>query len=326
MSKRKPLGGTPKAEKLGQLKGLGQAAEALDAPISPDSGDLKHLPIDEVRPDPDNPRSLNLTLEIIRKHPEDIEDATQRKDVEDIQGLAATIRSQGQRQPIEVVRQGGIYRIIFGERRYWATQLAEQSTVKAMVLRAPPDNVPLIQLIENIQHKQLPLWKTILNIRSAIEREKELGQSVKDATDLMTRTGLARASAYRYWNYVDLPNDVDQLLEQGALGTHAELTELMKFSSAKARKQAYQHYIATGQWVAEATTPSTKTTLKTNRGRPRSSYSFGTTKSSKVAETLFSRIDPDGDYSKLDFNDPTAVTKAWKILLQELEKRMNQDG
>lgn len=322
-------GGQSKAEKLGQMRGIEQAAGVLDAPISPDSGDMRLVPIDEVRVDPNNPRRLNVDWETVQQELESIEDPDKRKEIETIQGLAQTIRRVGQRSPIEVVRDGGIKRVVVGERRYWAVRLAGLPSIKSIVLHAPPENVPLVQLIENIQRKEMPLWETILNIRLVVERENELGTPVKDATDLMDRAGLARTSAYRYWRYIDLPDDVEAVLENRSITTHDELTALLKIESPAKRKQALAQYLSGGPLSPKTETAKTdqdSATKPRGRGRPKTTISLGSTKNPSVAQHLFKKLDPKGDYSDTDWDDVGAVSKAWRSLLTKLEKQLGSNG
>ena len=322
-------GGKSKAEKLGQMRGIEQAAGVLDAPISPDSGDMRLVPIDEVRVDPNNPRRLNVDWETVQQELESIEDPDKRKEIETIQGLAQTIRRVGQRSPIEVVRDGGIKRVVVGERRYWAVRLAGLPSIKSIVLHAPPENVPLVQLIENIQRKEMPLWETILNIRLVVERENELGTPVKDATDLMDRAGLARTSAYRYWRYIDLPDDVEAVLENRSITTHDELTALLKIESPAKRKQALAQYLSGGPLSPKTETAKTdqdSATKPRGRGRPKTTISLGSTKNPSVAQHLFKKLDPKGDYSDTDWDDVGAVSKAWRSLLTKLEKQLGSNG
>ena len=322
-------GGQSKAEKLGQMRGIEQAAGVVDAPISPDSGDMRLVPIDEVRVDPNNPRRLNVDWETVQQELESIEDPDKRKEIETIQGLAQTIRRVGQRSPIEVVRDGGIKRVVVGERRYWAVRLAGLPSIKSIVLHAPPENVPLVQLIENIQRKEMPLWETILNIRLVVERENELGTPVKDATDLMDRAGLARTSAYRYWRYIDLPDDVEAVLENRSITTHDELTALLKIESPAKRKQALAQYLSGGPLSPKTETAKTdqdSATKPRGRGRPKTTISLGSTKNPSVAQHLFKKLDPKGDYSDTDWDDVGAVSKAWRSLLTKLEKQLGSNG
>ena len=310
-----------KEQQLGTLRGIDQAAGALDAPVSPDSGEMRLLPLDEVRVDPNNPRRLNMTFDLLQRNPAEIEDGPLRKEVETIQGLAQTFRKVGQRSPIEVTRDGAVKRIVFGERRYWAARVAGLSLIKAIVLRSAPQNVPLVQLVENIQHRNLPLYETVLNLRMVIEREAELGTPVRDATELMVRTGLTRATAYRYWRYMDLPQDVEQLLQSGTLGSHDELTAVLKHPSAAQRKAAVERYLAGGS-LSEKVAEDQPAHPPRRRGRPRTTVSFGSTRNLRVAQHMFNTLDPDGDYAELDWKDVAAVSQAWKTLLAKLEHRL----
>ena len=317
--------GSRKEQQLGRVRGIDRAASALDAPVSPDSGEMRLLPIDEVRVDPNNPRRLNMTWDLLQGDPAEIDMAPLRKEVETIQGLAQTFRNVGQRSPIEVARAGAVKRIVFGERRYWAARVAGLPFIKAIVLRSVPQNVPLVQLVENIQHRQLPLYETVLNLRMVIEREAELGAPITDATDLMARTGLTRATAYRYWRYMDLPNDAERLLQLGTLGSHDELAAVLKHPNAAQRKRAVERYLAGGS-LSEKVTESCAPQSPRRRGRPKTTVSFGSTKNLRVAEHLFTTLDPDGDYAKLDWQDVAAISQAWKALLAKLEQRIYDDA
>ena len=314
--------GGRKEQQLGAMRGIDRAAHALDAPISPDSGEMRLLPLDEVCVDPNNPRRLNVTWELMQEPLDKIESPQIRDEVEAILGLAQTFRTVGQRSPIEVVRDGQVKRIVFGERRYWAARVVGLSTIKAIVLRAVPENVPLVQLIENLQHRQMPVYETVLNLRMIIEREAELGAPVKDATDLMQRTGLTRATAYRFWRYINLPGDVERLLSSGTLRTHEEIAAILRHNTAPARKLALERYLAGGS-LAESTTEPHKPPSPRRRGRPRTTISFGSTRNVRVARHLFTTLDPDGDYDEIDWEDIGSVSNAWKALLKRIEERMD---
>ena len=314
-----------KEQQLGTVRGIDRAASALDAPVSPDSGEMRFLPIDEVRVDPNNPRRLNVHWGLMEGDLDRITAPQLRKEVETILGLAQTFRKVGQRSPIEVTRDGPLKRIVFGERRYWAARVAGLPFIKAIVLRSVPQNVPLVQLVENIQHKQLPLYETVLNLRMVIEREAELGAPVTDATDLIERTGLTRATAYRYWRYMNLPDDVERLLQSGTLSSHDELASVLKHSAATQRKLAVERYLAGGSLSDKVSERHAPQPLR-RRGRPKTTISFGTTKSHRVAQHLFTTLDPNGDYQDLDWQDVAAVSQAWKALLAKLEQRMRTNG
>ena len=326
MTRPRSFGASAKKQtQLGAMRGIDRAAHALDAPISPDSGEMRLLQIDEVRVDPNNPRRLNITWELMQEPLDQIESPQLRDEVEAILGLAQTFHKVGQRSPIEVVRDGQVKRIVFGERRYWAARVAELSVIKAIVLRSAPENVPLVQLIENVQHRQMPLYETVLNLRLIIEREAELGAPIHDVTDLMERTGLTRATAYRYWRYINLPHDVEEFLNSGTLSSHDEIAAVLRHTTPAARKLAVERYLAGGSFAESGPETHSQASLR-RRGRPRTTISFGSTKSIRVARHLFTTLDPEGDYDKFSWEDIASVTDAWKRLLKRLEERMESDG
>ena len=314
--------GRRKDQQLGAMRGIDRAAHALDAPISPDSGEMRLLPIDEVCVDPHNPRRLNITWEVMQEPLDQIKSPQLRDEVEAIQGLAQTLRTVGQRSPIEVVRDGQVKRIVFGERRYWAARVAGLPAIKAIVLRSVPENVPLVQLIENVQHRQMPVYETVLNLRMIIERQAELGAPIKDATDLIQRTGLTRATAYRFWRAIDPPDDVERLLSSGTLRTHEEIAAVLRHNTPAARKLAVDRYLAGGSLFETATEPRNPSPPR-RRGRPRTTISFGSTRNVDVARHLLTTLDPGGDYDEIDWGDIGSVSKAWKALLKRIQEQVD---
>lgn len=98
------------------------------------SADLRALPLDRVRPDPDQPR----------KH----------FDAALLAELAASIRSNGLLQAITVRRdpenRGG-YLVVAGERRWRAHRLNESPTILARVIESEGPDVRVAQIVENMQ-------------------------------------------------------------------------------------------------------------------------------------------------------------------------------
>lgn len=75
----------------------------------------------------------------------------------ELDSLAASIRDKGVAQPI-LLRQGlepGRYRIVAGERRFRASQLAGKATIPAMIRQLTDDQALEIATIENIQRVNL---------------------------------------------------------------------------------------------------------------------------------------------------------------------------
>lgn len=82
--------------------------------------------------------------------------AQPRKNFENIEELAQSIKENGLLQPISVVkRENGRYMIIGGERRYRATLYAGLKTIKAHILNIDDKKVLELSLVENIQREDL---------------------------------------------------------------------------------------------------------------------------------------------------------------------------
>lgn len=84
-----------------------------------------------------------------------------RKNFENIEELAASIKTNGLLQPISVVKkENGRYMIIGGERRYRASLYAGLKTIKAHILQVDDKKVRELSLIENIQRDDLTDFET----------------------------------------------------------------------------------------------------------------------------------------------------------------------
>lgn len=102
--------------------------------------EVKMLKIDQIRPNPFQPR------EYFPK--------------EDIQQLAHTIKEVGILQPITVRKKGETYQIVSGERRWRASQFAGLKEIPAIIKDVSDSQLMIESLIENVQRTDLePLEK-----------------------------------------------------------------------------------------------------------------------------------------------------------------------
>lgn len=102
--------------------------------------EVKMLKIDQIRPNPFQPRE---------SFPK-----------EDIQQLAHTIKEVGILQPITVRKKGETYQIVSGERRWRASQFAGLKEIPAIIKDVSDSQLMIESLIENVQRTDLePLEK-----------------------------------------------------------------------------------------------------------------------------------------------------------------------
>ena len=162
--------------------------------------DVRMLRIDEIRPNPFQPRESFAR--------------------EDIQELANSVKNAGLLQPISVRKHGNTYQIIAGERRWRASQFAKLKEIPAIVKDASDSQMMIESLIENLNRKDLePLEKarglaevyrlegiesaeasTMLNAVAKIESgftKRELTQEEKRLQKIADQVGLSYDYQYR---------------------------------------------------------------------------------------------------------------------------------
>ena len=130
-----------------------------------------------------------------------------------LESLAESIRSHGIVQPLLVRRRGNGYELIAGERRWRAAKLAGLSHVPVVVKEVPDESLLEIALIENIQRESL-------NPIEEAQAYKKLIESVGLTQEsLASRVGRDRSYITNYLRLLRLPEDLQQLVQEGRLST-----------------------------------------------------------------------------------------------------------
>ncbi len=127
-------------------------------------------------------------------------------------GLAESIRVRGVLQPV-LVRPlpDGRYELIAGERRWRASKIAELETIPALVRRHDDAASLEIALIENMVREDL---NPIEQARACAALVEELGLTREEVG---LRVGRSRVSVSNLIRLLDLPDEVLELIERGAL-------------------------------------------------------------------------------------------------------------
>ena len=132
-------------------------------------------------------------------------------DEEEMANLADSIREQGVIQPILVRPSSpGRFEIIAGERRWRASQLAEQSTIPAVVRHdVDDDKAHTLQLTENIQKASL----------RPIELAQGLARKVATVGLIETAASLGKSKSWvsQRATLLDLPEPILDLVRRGIL-------------------------------------------------------------------------------------------------------------
>lgn len=172
-----------------------RAAHPTDVvvPSSPEDPRLRQIPIERLRPNPNQPRAS--------------------LDQAGLDRLAESIRQTGLLQPI-LVRSlgGGDFELVAGERRWRAAELAGLKTIPALIRELSDSESFQLALIENIQREDL----------GPLERATAYQQLVDThgvAIDVLaSRLSESRANIANYLRLLKLSKDVQELISAGQLG------------------------------------------------------------------------------------------------------------
>lgn len=200
---------------------LGKGLSALipDAPEPRPQG-TSEVDIDLLAPNDDQPRM--------------------QMDARGLEELAASIRANGIIQPIVVRKAGDRFRIIAGERRWRAAQLAGLRTVPVAIKDIAGDShrdLLQLALIENIQREDL----NCVDEAAAYQRLADDFQMTQD--QIARAVGKDRSSVANYMRLLKLPEEVRADLAAGTLSMgHARA--LLALPEPAAQRQAAREVIS----------------------------------------------------------------------------------
>lgn len=190
---------TNKQDKRGLGRGLSALMADLDAPAAKaaETAEVRgqsSLPIERVRPNPDQPRR-----------------DFSREDLED---LASSIAEKGIIQPL-IVRpdptQPGDYQIVAGERRWRAAQIAKLHRVPVLIRDLDDLAVLEIAIIENVQRADLNVVEEALGYRQLMDKFGHTQEKMSAAL------GKSRSHIANILRLLTLPDDVQRLVRDGSL-------------------------------------------------------------------------------------------------------------
>ncbi len=172
---------------------LGRGLDSLlGEPRAGEGDELVRLRLDQIRSSPFQPR-------------QEFEEAR-------LAELASSIRQSGLLQPVIVRPSASGYELVAGERRVRAARMAGLEEVPAIVRTYGDDEVLVLGLVENIQRDDLnPIDKAVAYRRLVAH----LGATQEEVAG---RLGLDRSSVANMIRLLDLPSEVRDLVQRGALG------------------------------------------------------------------------------------------------------------
>jgi ParB family chromosome partitioning protein len=250
-------------------KVLGRGLGALipqreSAPASPG---LMHLALDQIAPNPYQPRKT-------------FNEAS-------IEELARSVKQHGIVQPLVVTRSGDRYKLIAGERRFRAAVKAGLSSVPVVVkedLRA--GDALQIALIENIQREDL---NPIEEAMAYHQLHEEFGLTQEE---ISRQVGKERSTVANFLRLLKLPESVKKLLASGQLSMgHARA--LLAVDSAKKQEQLADRVVKRNLNVRQTEMMASESSPKTAEKKDKEKDVFTRDAEEKLQRTLRTKVEID---------------------------------
>ena len=172
-----------------------------------------------------------IALELIRPNPYQ---PRQTFEEERLNDLASSIQQHGILQPIVLRQTVQGYYIVVGERRFRASKLAGLTEVPAIIKELSDEDMMELAIIENLQREDL----------NAIEEAESYKKMMTDLNitqqEVARRLGKSRPYIANMLRLLQLPKNVAQMVQQGALSSAHGRTLLTLKDASKIKKTAKQ--------------------------------------------------------------------------------------
>lgn len=158
------------------------------------------VPIDQVDPNPDQPRQV----------------------MGDLSELMASISEKGIIEPLVVRQRGGRYQIVAGERRYQAAVQVGLRELPVVIRDVDDTEIIEVALIENIQRKDLGAFEEAEAMSSLADR---CGYTHED---LAKRLGKSRTSVTESLALASMPDEVRNLCRLADISSKSLLLQVVR--------------------------------------------------------------------------------------------------
>jgi ParB family chromosome partitioning protein len=225
-------------------RGLGKGLGALIPPAtsSETQSSAVEIPIDQISPNPHQPRHAI--------------------DQDELQELASSIREHGLIQPLVVAQAETGYQLIAGERRWRASKMAGLTAVAVIIKETSPQQMLELAIVENIQRADL---NSLEEAEAYAQLISEFGLTQEAVADRVGKSRTAVANTVRLLN---LPVEIKEQLAAGKISEgHArallslkkqadQLKALDKIVSQNLNVRQTEAMVR--QWLTQDQTPNPK--------------------------------------------------------------------
>ena len=170
---------------------MADVAEAEAVPQESGASGVRMLPIEQIKPNPEQPRKQFTD--------------------DDLEELAASIREKGIIQPLIVRENKDHFQIVAGERRWRAAQIAQLHEVPVVTRTYDDVEVLEIAIIENVQRANLNPIEEAAGYRQLMDKFGHTQEKVAEAL------GKSRSHIANLLRLLQLPEGVVDMVQKGDL-------------------------------------------------------------------------------------------------------------
>lgn len=299
------------------------------------------IPLKKIETDPENPRDLAINADDLHMglSATDIDYERKFVELESLQSIAHSIKTQGIINPITVYKYGEKYRLIAGERRTLASILAGKTDIQAKILNSKPDElkISLLQWIENVERSDLSLWERLKNLEkivAAYAEKNNLPNLIISVTELSNLIGCTKPHAANYKAVLDADDELKQFIFSNQIRSLEKAAVIATIKGSDLKQHALDECLAGAnlkRLKVIAASASTKISHSKkpaeSRGRQTTTVNLGVTKNIEVAQLILDSILKNNalspiaiHFKQVDWDDYRAINNTFKQLMKKLEE------
>lgn len=199
------------------------------------------IPIDEIDPNPDQPRQV----------------------MGDLSELMASIAEKGIIEPLIVRQRGGRYQIVAGERRYQASVQVGLRELPVVIRDVDDNEIVEVALVENIQRKDLSAFEEAEALHTLAER---CGYTHED---LARRMGKSRTNVTESLALAQMPTEVRNLCRLADISSKSLLLQIVRQQDPQKMIALIERLTRDGGGAAVTREQARKVAAKPKPGRPK---------------------------------------------------------
>ncbi|ARM35531.1 ParB/RepB/Spo0J family partition protein (plasmid) [Legionella longbeachae] len=208
------------------------------------------IPLSKIEVDPDNPRTLTISMNDLLHGISDNDPLLEIKttEKEELRSLANSINEHGILNPVIVYESNASYRLIAGERRTLASILIGKTDIQAKIIDKKPDDlkIRLLQWVENSERTDLSLNDRLLNFEMIVNAyAKASNFNINDIrpVDISNLIGCSKPHASNLKLLLAADQDIRKIIAENKISNIEKIAILCQIKDLNLRSKAIQDAI-----------------------------------------------------------------------------------